>query len=173
MNAIVPLIAVVGLPAWAPNLHPLVVHFPIVWLIAAVAVDLVCVTARARWAEAAAPWLYAAGAASALAAYLSGRQAAATVLLPGMAQPIVLEHWNWALATTIYFATVATFRLALTFMKRRLTFWARAGALVAGLAGVFLLYHAAEQGARLVYEHGVGVAPRAHSDAGAANKATH
>ena len=40
------------LPPWAPNLHPIVVHFPIAWLTAALIVDLIAlVLPRAAWAE--------------------------------------------------------------------------------------------------------------------------
>lgn len=151
------------LPDWAPNLHPLVVHFPIALLIAALVVDLVSlVSARARWAEATAASLYPAGAVSAVVTYLSGRQAAAGVLIPGMAQAIVRDHWNWALATTIYFSMLALVRFVLALRGRRPPFWTRAGIVAAGLAGMLLLFHTGEQGARLVYQHGVGVVPRIH-----------
>src|SRR5215212_4558024 len=91
-------------PAWAPNLHPILVHFPIAWLIAALTVDLVAlVLPRASWTQTTSAALYPAGSVSAWVTYLSGRQAAAGVLIPGMAQPIVRDHWNWALATTLYF----------------------------------------------------------------------
>jgi len=154
------------LPDWAPNLHPLIVHFPIAWLIAALVVDLVSlVLPRATWAETTAACLYPAGAVSAIAAYLSGRQAAAAVLVPGMAQSIVLDHWNWALATTIYFTVVATARFAVRVSGIRPPFWTRAGVVAAGFAGMLLLFHTGEQGARLVYEHGVGVVPRTHRQA--------
>jgi uncharacterized membrane protein len=149
------------LPDWAPNLHPLLVHFPIAWLIAALVVDLVAlVLPGATWAETTAASLYPAGALSAIAAYLSGREAAAAVLIPGMAHVIVQDHWNWALATTIYFTALATVRLAMAVRRRRPRFWVRAGVVAAGLSGMLLLFHTSEQGARLVYEHGVGVIPR-------------
>jgi uncharacterized membrane protein len=158
------LVESVILPAWAPNLHPLIVHFPIAWLIAALAVDVVSlVLPRATWAETTAASLYPAGAISALIAYLTGRQAAAGVLIPGMAQSIVIDHWNWAFATTIYFTAVAALRLALTLRRRRPPFWIRAAAVAVGLGGMLLLVHTGEQGARLVYEHGVGVASQAGS----------
>jgi uncharacterized membrane protein len=151
----------IHLPSWAPNLHPLIVHFPIAWLIAALVVDVVSlVLPRATWTDTTAACLYPAGALSAFAAYLTGRQAAAGVLVPGMAQPIVQDHWNWAIATTLYFSAFAVVRLALTLRRRRLSFWARTAAIAVGLGGMLLLFHTAEQGARLVYEHGVGVAPR-------------
>lgn len=155
------LLELLALPSWAPNVHPLIVHFPIAWLIAAVVVDVASlVQSRAAWSETTATCLYAGGALSAVVTYLSGRQAAAGVLIPGMAQPIVLDHWNWALATTIYFTVLAAIRLAVTLRRRPLAFWTRAGAVAFGVAGMLLLFHTGEQGARLVYEHGVGVSPR-------------
>jgi hypothetical protein len=60
---------------------------------------------------------------------------------------------------------VAVVRMALTLNRRRLAFWPRAGAAATGLVGMWLLFHTGEQGARLVYEHGVGVLSRAHGDA--------
>ena len=109
------------IPDWAPNLHPLLVHFPIAWIIAAVVVDIVGLTLpRATWAGPTAAALYPAGALSAVATYLSGRQAAAAVLVPGTAQPVVLEHWNWALATTIYFVAIAIVRLAVALRRHGL-----------------------------------------------------
>lgn len=149
------------LPDWAPNLHPLIVHFPIAWLIGAVVVDLASlVRPRETWAETAATSLYTAGAVAALGAYLSGRQAAAGVLTPGMAHPVVLEHWNWGLATTVYFTAVASVHLVVTLRGTRLRLRTRAGVAAAGLAGMLLIFQTAERGARLVYEHGLGVMPR-------------
>lgn len=146
------------LPDWAPNLHPIVVHFPIAWLTSALIVDLVSlILPRATWAETMASILYPTGAVSALVAYLSGRQAGATVLTPGMAHAIVLEHWNWALATTICFSAIAAVRLGLICLRRESPFWARAALTFAALVGMMLLFQTGERGARLVYEYGVGV----------------
>ena len=143
---------------WAPNLHPLVVHFPIAWLTAALIFDLVShALPRAAWAETMAAVLYPAGAIAAWVAFLSGRQAAATVLTPGMAHAVVLDHWNWALATTICFSTVAAIRLVYLVRQQRPPFWARAGLTAVALAGMMLLFQTGERGVRLVYEYGVGV----------------
>lgn len=146
------------LPAWAPNLHPLLVHFPIAWLTAALIVDLISlVLPRAAWAETMAGVLYPTGAVSAWVTYLSGRQAAATVLTPGMAHALVHDHWNWALATTICFTAVAVVRLGFIVRRQTPPFWTRAVLTAVALAGMLLLFQTAERGARLVYEYGVGV----------------
>jgi len=146
------------LPAWAPNLHPVVVHFPIAWLTAALIVDLIALALpRAAWAEMMASVLYPTGAVSALVTYLSGRQAAATVLIPGMAHALVLDHWNWALATTTCFTVVAAARLVFIYRRTAPSFWTRAALTTVALAGMLLLFQTGERGARLVYEYGVGV----------------
>jgi uncharacterized membrane protein len=145
-------------PEWAPNLHPILVHFPIAWLIAAIVVDcLSLVLPRPQWAEVTATFLYPAGAASAVVTYLTGREAATTVLTPGLAHAVIQQHWNWALATTIFFIALSTLRLTLFFVKRRPSFAGRAALTAAGLAGLILLFYTGELGARLVYQYGVGV----------------
>ncbi|OFW15198.1 MAG: hypothetical protein A3F70_12790 [Acidobacteria bacterium RIFCSPLOWO2_12_FULL_67_14] len=145
-------------PEWAPNVHPILVHFPIAWLIAAILLDFVSfVLSRTRWPEILATILYTVGAISALVTYLTGRQAAATVLVPGLAHAVVQQHWNWAMATTIFFAAFSAVRLTL-FVARRPP--SRVGRLVlacCALGGLMLLFYTGELGARLVYQYGVGV----------------
>jgi len=146
------------LPDWAPNLHPLVIHFPIAWWVAAVMADLLALALpRPASADAVASFLYPAGAISAVAAYLTGRQAAATVLIPGMAHPIVQEHWNWALATTISFAIVALVRLWARFRRPQPQRGIRTALVLAALVALVCLFETGERGARLVYERGIGV----------------
>ena len=146
------------IPGWAPNLHPLVIHFPIVLLITAVVIDLLdAVFERPAWLGTIATSLYAAGAAEAVAAYLTGVQAAATVFIPGMAHPVVNDHRAWALVTTWYFGIVAVARASAWFAGFPRARSHRVLLLAAGLVGVVLLQQTAERGARLVYQHGVGV----------------
>lgn len=146
-------------PDWAPNLHPLVVHFPIALLLTALVVDVLALLfPRATWAETTAAFLYPAGSISALAAYLTGRQAAAIVRVPGMVHPILLDHWNLALATTVWCLTIAFVRLALAVAwKEPRPRWIRTLLTVAALLGITLLVYTADLGGRLVFEHGVGV----------------
>lgn len=146
------------IPSWAPNVHPLVIHFPIVLLITAAAVDVVdALFEHPAWLSAAATSLYVVGAATTVAAYLSGVQAGATVFIPGMAHPAVNDHRSWAFVTACYFAGTALVRLA----ARRAGFpRARSHRLLlltASLIGVLFVQQTAERGARLVFEHGVGV----------------
>ena len=149
------------LPYWAPNVHPMIVHFPIAWWIAAVLVDLIGVMVpRAAWANTTASTLYPAGAIAATATYLTGRRAAMAVLTPGMAYPIVLEHWNWALATTVAFWLVALLRLAVTLKHPRPPRSVRIALAVAALAALASLFETGERGARLVFDYGIGVSSR-------------
>jgi uncharacterized membrane protein len=146
------------IPEWAPNLHPLVIHFPIAWWVAAVMVDVVALAIpRAAWADTVASFLYPAGAFSGVVAYLTGREAAATVLIPGMAHPIVHEHWNWALTTTVGFAIVALLRSGARFWHPRPQRAFRTALVAAALVALAFLFQTSERGARLVYERGVGV----------------
>src|SRR5262245_40329506 len=100
------------LPSWAPNVHPLVIHFPIVLIMTAAIVDLVDVAfERSPWLRAATTTLYVAGAISLIVAFVTGREAGETVLVPGMAYPVLVEHRMWALVTMAYSIVVAVLRL--------------------------------------------------------------
>ncbi|MBF8299804.1 MAG: hypothetical protein HW394_174, partial [Acidobacteria bacterium] len=138
--------------------HPLVIHFPIALIVTAFVCDLAAVgISRPVWLGDAVPGLYGAGAVAAGAAYWSGLDAGSDVLLRGAAYITVQEHQRWALSTTAYFGLFTAARIG---ARRRARRAGRAGALLClagGAFGVFLLQQTAERGARLVYEHGVGV----------------
>lgn len=146
------------IPSWAPNLHPLVIHFPIVLVITAVTVDLLnVILERPTWIRPMSTSLYAAAAAAAIAAFLTGQQAADVVFIPGMAHPLIEDHRTWALATTWYVGITALARTAATrigFPRARAH---RILLLATGLIAVALIQQTADRGARLVYEQGVGV----------------
>ena len=145
-------------PGWAPNIHPLLVHFPIGLLCAAAAVDVVgWLFRRNRLLRQAATVLYVLGTGGAIAAYVTGRAASQTIWLPGMAQAVLRQHWDWALRTVWFFGMVTLVRLVLLRPSRRdprpsivATF-----ALV-GLVGIGLLIETGDRGARLVFQYGVG-----------------
>ena len=145
------------LPSWAPNFHPLVIHFPIALLMVAALVDFVGMPfGRPKWLAPAVTTLFALGSAGAIVACLTGQQALDTVLMPGMAHPIVQAHRTWAIATTIYFSVLTLIRVGVAF-RAPLTLRYRVALLIAALVGVAGLQQTAERGGRLVYEQGVGV----------------
>jgi uncharacterized membrane protein len=145
---------------WAPNLHPLLVHFPIALLYAAAAVDLVgCGFRCNRPLRQAATLLYGLGTGGAIAAYLTGRAASRNIWLPGMAQAVLGQHWDWAWRTVWFFGIVTVVRLVLLRRSRPEPSPALIAALaLVGLVGIGLLFETGDRGGRLVYQHGVGVA---------------
>jgi len=149
------------IPSWAPNLHPLVIHFPIVLVLTAAVVDLVDVVFRRwPWLKAAATALYVAGAISVVAAFVTGREAGITVLMPGMAYPVLTEHRQWALITMAYCIVVAALRVIVLRGDGQRRRGRRIGLLAIGLVSVVLIHQTAERGARLVYEFGTGIIGR-------------
>lgn len=145
------------IPDWAPNIHPMVVHFPIALLAAACVVDaLALLFRRQRALRTSAAILYAVGALATLAGYLSGRQAADLVQVSGAANTVLTDHADWAQVSVWFFGVYGLLRLLLLW-KGGGFFWSVAAFLV-GAAGLVLVFETAERGARLVFEHGVGVA---------------
>jgi uncharacterized membrane protein len=148
------------IPGWAPNLHPLVVHFPIALLFTAAGLDLLGWMLRwNRSLRLVATVLYVLGTLTIVPTYFIGRAAAATIWLPGMAHAAVKDHWDWAFRTIWFFGILTVVRLVLLWRARRDPPRALIAALtLAGLVGVVLLGETSDRGGRLVYEYGVGVA---------------
>ena len=145
------------LPDWAPTAHPFLVHFPITLLTMAALVDLVTIVLkRPAGVGTFVTCAYLGGTGTLLATYLTGRIAAMTVLIPGMAHPVVDDHWTWAFWCLCYFTVLTAGRLVWRVHDRRLP--VRLSFSVAGLVGITLLAGTADRGGRLVYEYGVGVA---------------
>ena len=147
------------IPAWAPNLHPLIVHFPIALLFAAGAVDLAGLLMRGRRpVRDAATWLYIAGAVTAVAAYFTGDAAAKAMALSPDVTALVEAHAGWAFRATWLFAFFASLRLAMSYILRPRRSL-RLGALVIALAGLGALAQTALHGRRLVFEQGMASRP--------------
>jgi len=146
------------LPDWAPNLHPLIVHFPIALLISALLFDLLALIFRkVNWLRYAAGSLYILGALAAAVAYLTGRQAADAVNVPAMANPTLTEHADLGLYTVWFFGIYGLARLFLLWKKLSQKSVVSFVVFLVGAAGIYLLYETAEHGAELVFRHGVGV----------------
>ena len=146
------------LPEWVPNIHPLVVHFPIALLIVALLADLAALAwARQVWLGQMATALYVLGAIGALAAFFSGREASNHLLLPAAAESVLTEHADWAGRTVWGYALFALGRLGTVWLEWDRTLAMRLFFIALGVGGASLLFKTGEHGAQLVYQHGVGV----------------
>ena len=144
-------------PDWLPNIHPIVVHFPIALLSTAFIVDSIGLFMRRRIAvQHTVTWLYCAGAALAILAYLTGRSGADELLLPAQVSPLVDEHADWAFRMTWFFALFASVRVAISYIFPPKTI-VLGTAFVLAIAGIVMLFETAEHGAELVFKHGLGV----------------
>ena len=146
------------IPEWIPNLHPLVLHFPIALLFVAAAFDVVGLVSgdRGSWRKAS-NWLYAIGAVSAVATWYTGTLAADSVVLPTEANALLTEHADLGLWTAWFFGGYGVVRTGLNATKLGAGLAPRLGLLVVGLGGLVLISITATHGAELVYRYGVGV----------------
>jgi len=149
------------IPEWAPNIHPMVVHFPIAILGIAIFFDFVAffLSQKKRWwTQEATAFLYGVGAVAAIIVYYTGTLAADSVLLPAQAQSVLTDHADWAWYTIWFYGIYAVARIVATVMaqeRHRIKF--HAGFFILSLAGLFLLFQTGDHGARMVFEYGVGV----------------
>ena len=147
------------IPDWAPNLHPLLVHFPISLLFVAAVVDSVGAYRPSRTSvRDTATWLYCGGALMAMVAYFSGLEAAEAMRVGPSENAAVTAHFAWADRTTWFFVVFASFRMAMSYIWHSTTRWVVILSVLVALGGVGMLAATAEHGGRLVFEYGVGVA---------------
>ena len=146
-------------PDWIPNLHPIVVHFPIALLSVAVLVDLIRVAKRDHAGlNLTVQILYGLGTLGLIAAFLSGRQATETVEVAGQAFIVLASHENWALATMIFFIAFFGLRFAAYWYQIDTRKSISVASVVLGLIGMGLVTITGNRGGELVFGHGVGVA---------------
>ncbi len=140
--------------------HPQVVHFVVGILIVGVLFRVVALTGRFRWTGPAATTLLVIGGCAAWVAAKSGTAAHGPVeRIPG-AREAVEEHEEWGNRTRNVFVGVAALELVALALGTGLARTVRAVSALAGLAGVAVLYEAAEHGGDLVYAYAGGVGIR-------------
>ena len=149
------------LPDWAPNAHPLIVHFPIALFVAAVLVDAVLLAMRKHDAMSAV--LFVLAGVGALAAFLSGRVAIDSLMVPPHVVPDSNAHADWGLRAVwvvgLYgILRVVTWRLVPTWRAA-----VRIPLFLLSLVGLYVVWETAEHGGRLVFQHGLGTAVEATS----------
>lgn len=149
------------LPEWAPNIHPMLVHFPIAILSIAILFDFVSFffdRDNTWWTQKATAFLYGIGAVAAIIVYYTGTVAADSVMLPAKAQSVLSEHANMAWYTIWFYGIYAVARIAAVSMvgqhyQRQI----HIGFFLVSLVGMFLLYETGDHGAEMVFKYGVGV----------------
>ncbi|MEX1062321.1 MAG: DUF2231 domain-containing protein [Balneolaceae bacterium] len=152
------------LPEWAPNIHPLFVHFPIALIFVAVFFDAVRVFITKLWVERIAVALYTIGTLGLIASFWTGREAAETVQVSVQAQTVITDHENMALVTLLFFLAFLSTRIAAGWLKLNLKTPVQTGLVLLGALGCYFVWHTGDLGARLVFEHGVGVAAMERTD---------
>ena len=138
-----------------PNLHPLVVHFAIAFLVAGPAFLLIAAMrphAQKGGIQAAGDWMFTLGLVSALIAVGAGLQAYYSVPHDGPSHAAMTDHRNWALVTTGSFTGFGIWR----YLRRKATPSVLFSFLL--LVPVALLGVTGWKGGHLVYHYGLGVA---------------
>jgi uncharacterized membrane protein len=147
-----------------PNLaafHPQIVHFVIGLLLVGVAMRIVSLTGRLKFASPMATTLLLIGTVAAWAAVKSGTDAHGPVeRIPG-ARAAVVEHEEHGETTRNVFLVVAALELVGLAMARKENLarnvrWVYAASALAGVFGSFHLYEAGEHGGELVYSYAGG-----------------
>ena len=146
------------LPDWAPSWHPLVIHFPIALLFAAVGIDLVALgVRRASWLRRTAATLYVLGAVAAVAAWRTGEAAARGLQLPATTKELLSAHQEWGERTLWVFGILGIVRLAAEWRGLTARVSVHLPLFLAGALGLVVVNETGEHGGQLVYQHGVGV----------------
>lgn len=145
------------IPTWAPNIHPMLVHFPIAFLILAFAMNLATFfMPKEWWDEQKNTFLYVIGAVSAIAVFYSGQAAADSIFLPTEAQTVLSSHADWATWTVWFFGIYATLRVSLHWFKLMNKQAFKIISFALAIPGIFLLFETAEHGGEMVYGYGAG-----------------
>jgi len=142
---------------YAPNIHPMIVHFPIAILILAMGLNFISFFLPEKWwDEKKTTFMYVLGSIAAIITYFTGRSAADSVFLPTEAQSILTDHADWALWTVLFFSVYTIIRIALHWYKLMDKKAIQITAFIIGLSGILFLFQTGEYGATMVYGYGVG-----------------
>jgi uncharacterized membrane protein len=139
-------------------IHPMVVHFPIAYLMTSIAVELAFVVTKRDGLRVAAHWLVYLGALSAMAAVGAGYLAAETLGHDSPGHDLVHDHRNIMVAMTIGLFLTAIALAALKIFREG-KFRKALLPILLVLGGVMAF--GADKGGTLVYTYGTGVNPQA------------
>lgn len=145
------------LPEWAPNIHPLTVHFPLVLLLAAIMFDSAGLfLKRPNFLEKASVVLYILGTISIIITLYTGEAADESLTIPALIEPHVEMHEEWAERTVWFFIIYTAARLLIFFFLKPLRKMFLVPIVLIGFIGVYFLYKTGDHGAELVYGYGLG-----------------
>tara|TARA_R110002049_G_scaffold308839_1_gene514400 strand:+ start:8508 stop:9158 length:651 start_codon:yes stop_codon:yes gene_type:complete len=140
-----------------PNLHPLIVHFVIAFLITGpLLLLLAALTApESKWRQSAynaGDWMIGLGLLALVAAIAAGFQAYYSVAHDGPSHAAMTDHRNWAIVTATFYLAIGLYRL---YTRKKAPNLLLA---VLFLVPVTLLTITGWKGGHLVYGYGLGVA---------------
>ncbi|MBC8344848.1 MAG: DUF2231 domain-containing protein [Candidatus Marinimicrobia bacterium] len=148
---------------WLPNIHPLIIHAPIVLIPLGFLVHLICLLLK-KGEEWKIPIgiLYSASLLGVLAAFLSGRQAGDSVTIHPQANLVLSEHADLALWTLGISVIVTT----LYWSWIRIRMWSGMPwvILTLSLVNIGSMILTADHGGQLVYRFGTGVSLRVEKE---------
>jgi len=145
------------IPDWAPNIHPMIVHFPIVLLIIAVLFDTAgLILKKFTWLQKSALLLYLLGTIAAGVAFLTGRAASDGLDIPANVITAVNDHADWAEITLWFFSIYTIIRLSIGYFFKSLKKVIVIPIVLIGLLGIYFLYQTGDHGAKLVFGYGLG-----------------
>jgi len=146
------------LPDWAPNLHPLIVHFPIALLFTAALVDTLGMIMRSDdFLRKGAFSLYLLGGLAVVVTWFTGKEAADSVFLATDANALLTEHADLGDYMLYFFGAYVLIRLLMFSLSLESRTSLRGLVWLIGLGGIGLTWFTAEHGAELVFKYGAGV----------------
>ncbi len=143
-----------------PNIHPVLVHFPIALLTAFVVMEVCAVIFGGNGLRTAATWMLYLGTIGAISAVAAGMYAAATVEHSGEVHGILTRHAALGITTAVLAVVLSAARLL---RREGPGVRGRAAYLIAGLLMVGVMMLGADLGGLMVYTHGVGVKAAVHA----------
>ncbi len=146
------------IPEWAPNIHPMIVHFPIALFMLAIIMDVAgYFLPDSWWDEKKNLILYGISGIAGIGTYFSGKEAADSVFIEAEAQNLLTEHADFAEYTVWFIGLYALLRIGLYVWDKSDIKPVRVGMTLLSFAGAVLLFQTSDRGAQMVYQYGVGV----------------